>query len=40
MFKTTFSGKNKIWGALPPNASPWSRTWYSVCLKIQFACFL
>jgi len=34
MFKTNFSGRNKIWeaqkkfwGALPPNAPPWLRAW-------------
>jgi len=28
MFKSTFSGHNKIWGALLPNASPWLRAWH------------
>jgi len=37
MFKTNFSGRNKIWGALPPNAPPWLRSWigqqwfYRIC---------
>jgi len=35
MFKTNFSGRNKIWGgskrnleALPPNAPPCLRAWF------------
>jgi len=29
MFKTNFSGRIKIGrGELPPNASPWLRTWF------------
>jgi len=43
MFKSNFSGRNKIWGfteeiwgELPPNALPWLRAWAANEIKRKF----
>jgi len=30
MLKTDFLGHSTIWGALPPNATPWLRAWLEI----------